>query len=291
MKSFQSITPLKDYLASERLAGRRVSFVPTMGALHAGHRACLDVARREGDVLVVSLFVNPTQFGPGEDFDAYPRPIDEDLARLREWGCDAVFHPPVEELYRGEERVWVTVDGLTEVLCGKYRKGHFRGVTTIVAKLFNIVEPHTAVFGQKDAQQAIVIREMVRQLHMPVALRVCPTVREEDGLAVSSRNRYLSKADRALAPGIYGGLSKGKHLLEAGERRTPEILGGVRRYLEEAGIPEIEYVDLLNAKDLASVDPVGGKVLLAAAVRIGSTRLIDNLVLDVGESVRETTLY
>ncbi|MBI4720259.1 MAG: pantoate--beta-alanine ligase [Chitinivibrionia bacterium] len=291
MKSFQTISELRTYLAAGRKRGSKVSFVPTMGALHAGHKACIDIARREGGILVSSIFVNPTQFGPAEDFDAYPRPVEEDTAGLLQWGCDAVFLPSVREMYEREQRVWVEAGCLADVLCGKHRAGHFRGVATVVAKLFHIVEPHVAVFGQKDAQQAIIIREMARQLNMPVAILLCPTVREPDGLAVSSRNRYLSKEDRAAAAGLYAGLRHGKALLESGEREARAITESVRRYLTGAGILGTEYVELLNAEDLSPTDPVAGRVLLAAAARIGSTRLIDNIVLEVRDGVRETMLF
>lgn len=291
MKTFTATAELKHCIASHRQSGETVAFVPTMGALHRGHKSCIDIARKAGDLLVVSLFVNPTQFGPGEDFDAYPRPFDRDIELLREWNCDVAFAPSAGEMYERPQSVWVDVEQLTEPLCGRHRPGHFRGVATVVTKLFNIVEPDVAVFGQKDAQQALVIRELARQLQLPVTIRLSPIVREPDGLALSSRNSYLSGEERERASGIYRSLLHGRDLLRSGERSRSSLISGVTAALKAAGIAEIEYVDLLRAEDLAAADPVHGRVLLAIAVRIGATRLIDNMVLDVGTDVRERPLF
>ena len=264
-----------------------------MGALHGGHRSCVDVARAAGDVVVVSIFVNPTQFGPGEDFEKYPRPIDADLEMCREWGVDMVFAPTAAEMYPVAQSVWVEVTGLTDTLCGKSRSGHFRGVTTVVMKLFGAVRPDVAVFGQKDAQQAVVINEMVRQLSYPVDIALSETVREPDGLAVSSRNRYLSPSDRARAAGIHRALRAGFELIAEGERTPSAVVDAVRRSLDGSGIEDIEYVELVNTGDLRPPRRVVGRVLLAVAARVVGTRLIDNIVIDVDDTngARESRLF
>jgi pantoate--beta-alanine ligase len=291
MKSFATAAEFKRYRVDEKQPGSTLAFVPTMGALHTGHKSCIDIARGEGDLLVVSLFVNPTQFGPSEDFDAYPRPLERDIALLTQWGCDAVFAPSVTEMYERAQSVWVDVEALTGCLCGLNRPGHFRGVATVVTKLFNIVEPDVAVFGQKDAQQALIIRELARQLNMPVSIKLSPIVREADGLAISSRNQYLSGAERPAAAGLYRSLECGRDLLKSGERSRQAVVHSVRRSLTGSGIQDVEYVELLHADDLSAVDPVAGRVLLAVAARIGATRLIDNMVLEVGAEVRERLLF
>lgn len=291
MKSFNTASGFKSYIASQKRPGVKLSFVPTMGALHLGHKSCIDIARREGDILAVSLFVNPTQFGLGEDFEAYPRPFDRDIELLNLWGCDVVFVPSTEDMYERPQSVWVEVEHLTEPLCGRHRPGHFRGVATVVAKLFNIVEPDVAVFGQKDAQQALVIKELTRQLNWPVTIKLSPIVREKDGLAISSRNSYLTARERSTAAGIYRSLVCGRELLQSGERSRPAIVDSVERSLKGAGIQEVEYVELLSAADLSSIDSITGIVLLAVAVRVGTTRLIDNMVFEVGEKVRERQLF
>ena len=293
METFETIKKLRAHLRGFRAGGKSVSFVPTMGALHQGHGSCVEVARSRGDVVVVSIFVNPTQFGPGEDFGKYPRPMDQDLELCRHWGVDVVFAPSPGEMYPVEQSVWVEVGGITDVLCGKSRPGHFRGVTTVVLKLFDAVQPDVAVFGQKDAQQSVVINEMVRQLNYPVEVTLSPTVREEDGLAVSSRNRYLSSGERRRAAGIYRALTGAMKVVVDGERQTTAVVEYAREVLRAEGIEEIEYVELLNARDLKPLPRVEGRVLLAVAARVGTTRLIDNMVLDVGEGadVRESLLF
>ncbi len=278
------VEPLRERIASARSTGRRIAFVPTMGALHAGHRACVDVAREVEDAFVVcSIFVNPTQFGPGEDLDAYPRPIDADLARLRQWGCDAVFMPDVAVMYPEPQRTWVTVEGVSEPLCGRFRPGHFRGVTTVVARLFHIVAPDVAVFGQKDAQQALVIREMTAQLHFPTVIRLARTVREANGLALSSRNAYLDPGERARAAGIHRALLRVRDRIEAGERDARALEAAAGEVLRGAGIDDVDYAELRSADDLSALERVRGRVILAIAARVGTTRLIDNMVFDVSE--------
>ncbi|MFH1755183.1 MAG: pantoate--beta-alanine ligase, partial [Candidatus Latescibacterota bacterium] len=225
------IGSLRKISVQYKAAGKTISFVPTMGALHAGHKSCIEIAREHGDVLLVSIYVNPKQFAPNEDFDKYPRMLNDDVEFCGKLGCDVVFTPDDGEMYPLPQSTWVTVDGLTERLCGRTRPDHFTGVTTVVAKLFNIVHPHVAVFGQKDAQQALVIRRMTQQLDFPVRLLLSPTVREADGLAVSSRNKYILPDDRSRAAAIYQSLCRGKEMLEKGERNPDHITRGMREYL------------------------------------------------------------
>jgi pantoate--beta-alanine ligase len=251
----------------------------------------MDVARELGDILVVSIFVNPTQFGPGEDLDNYPVTLERDLELCEEWGSDVVFNPLVGEMYATEQHAWVDVEGISEPLCGRTRRGHFRGVATVVTKLFNIVEPGIAVFGQKDAQQALVIRAMTEQLSLPVEIRLSPIAREADGLAWSSRNRYLSSRERVRASGIRSALEAGLEMLRSGERDPRSVCGEVLRHLEQEGIVDVEYVELLDATELASIERAEGRVILAVAARVGTTRLIDNLVLEVGSGVEEVILF
>lgn len=292
METFKTIAALRSFVEAARVGSRRIGFVPTMGALHDGHRSCIEIARDKADVVVVSIFVNPTQFGPGEDLDAYPRTLEDDLERCRAWGCDVVFLPSSAEIYPSVQRVWIDVGRIAEPLCGPARPGHFRGVATVVAKLFHIVCPDIAIFGQKDAQQALVIRDLVEQLNLPIHLELSPTVRKADGLALSSRNRYLTDADRARAAGLYAALSQGRACLEAGERDPARVCRVVREGLSARGIEDVEYVELLSVDSLTPTAPVQGRVILALAVRIGSTRLIDNIVLEVGlETVAEAPLY
>jgi pantoate--beta-alanine ligase len=254
-----------------------------MGALHDGHRACVALAREAESALVVcSVFVNPAQFGPGEDFDAYPRALDADAEKLRAWGCDALFAPPVEAMYPEPQRVWVEVEGLSEPLCGRFRPGHFRGVATVVSKLFHVVAPEVAVFGQKDAQQALVVRALITQLDLGIELRLCPTVREADGLAKSSRNLAFSAEERARAAGLYRALSRGRAALEAGERDPRAVERAAREELRAGGIDRVDYVELRRADDLCALDRAEGRVILATAAWVGRTRLIDNMVFEVG---------
>ena len=281
MEVIRAIEPLAHYIDTRR-AGEVISFVPTMGALHDGHGACVKLARSVSDARVVcSIFVNPTQFGPGEDVEHYPRSLDADLARLEAWGCDAVFVPGVDAIYPEPQRAWVTVEGVADPLCGRFRPGHFRAVATVVAKLFHLVHPDAAVFGQKDAQQALVIRAMVRGLGFRVRLLVARTVREADGLALSSRNAYLSVSERTTAAALFRGLAAGRAALESGERQPRAIERGTEDVLRAAGIERIDYVEVRRADDLSALERVEGHVILAVAAWVGRARLIDNMVFDV----------
>ena len=282
MHVFDQIEPLRGYIASHR-AGRRVAFVPTMGALHAGHGACVQTARGIDDALVAcSIFVNPTQFGAGEDLSAYPRTLDRDAARLATWGCDVLFVPPVAVMYPEPQTVWVDPGPLAGPLCGRFRPGHFRGVATVVTKLFRIVLPDVAVFGQKDAQQALIVRALARQLGDPVDIRLARTVREPDGLAMSSRNAYLAPAERARATGLYAALGATRAALEAGERGARAVEEAARETLRGAGVDRIDYVEARRADDLSPLERLEGRVIIALAAWIGTTRLIDNMVFEVG---------
>jgi len=243
----------------------------------------IEAAVKTCDFVVVSIFVNPTQFGPGEDLEKYPRPFEDDLEICRKAGVDIVFAPTPEQIYPGENLTWVDVEKLTEPLCGRFRAGHFRGVTTICAKLFNIVAPDIALFGQKDAQQAIVIKRMVADLNMPLEIVICPTVREPDGLAVSSRNQYLTAEQRKDAAYIYKSLQKCRQMIDTGITDTQKIAVEMRKILQQASSIKIEYVSIVDAETLQNIDRITGKVLAAVAVRIGPARLIDNILVDVGK--------
>lgn len=276
----KTIDCLRRRVAVGRGQDKIVGFVPTMGALHIGHESLIEAALQQTDYVVVSIFVNPTQFGPGEDFQDYPRPLDRDLVICERCGVDLVFAPTAEEMYGAGNQTWVNVEKLTDRLCGRSRPHHFRGVTTVCAKLFNIVGPNAAFFGQKDAQQAIVVRKMVEDLNLPVEIVICPTVREADGLAVSSRNCYLSAEQRKDAGKIYEALQECERLVKGGAGDVDVIIEQMRRGLEAIREVEIEYVEIVDAETLEPVESVRGKVLVAVAAKIGTTRLIDNIVLD-----------
>lgn len=264
-----------------RRHGGRVGFVPTMGALHEGHLRLCDAARARASSVAVSIFVNPTQFGPNEDFSRYPRSLDRDLEACKNRGVEHVFTPSVEEMYPKHERTRVRVEGLTEGLCGPKRPGHFEGVATIVAKLFLAAGPCLAVFGRKDYQQLKVIERMARDLLFPVTVEGHPTIREADGLALSSRNVYLSPEQRETARQIPAALAAAVRRFEAGERRAAELRGPVEARLQKAGL-RLDYVELRGPDELEAIDDsarVGTRALLAVAVFAGSTRLIDNVVL------------
>jgi pantoate--beta-alanine ligase len=290
MRTVRTVRELRDALAPERRAGRTIGLVPTMGAFHDGHLSLIRRARRDSDVVVVSLFVNPTQFAPSEDLDAYPRDEQRDAALAEAEGVDILFAPPLEEVYPDGFGTTVTVGALTEILEGHpTRRGpsHFAGVTTVVTKLFNMVGPDIAYFGQKDAQQALVLRKLVRDLDMPVRIEVCPTVRDRDGMALSSRNAYLTDAERRRALALSRALRAAHAAVEAGERDGDAVLRAARAELDEAGI-EPEYLELRSATDLSPVERVNGSTLLAVAARVGRARLIDNVVLGAGRETGAT---
>jgi pantoate--beta-alanine ligase len=283
MELAETIESVQRLVKAARGAGKRIGFVPTMGALHVAHVSLIEAAAKDCDFVVVSIFVNPTQFGPGEDFEKYPRPIEADLEICRKAGVDVVFAPTAREMYPAESLAWVNVEKLTEPLCGRSRPGHFRGVTTVCAKLFNIVAPDVAYFGQKDAQQAIVIKRMVADLNMPLEIVVCPTVREANGLAVSSRNQYLSEQQKKDAASLYRSLQECRRMIDGGVTDARRIVDEMRKVLQEVPSIQIEYVSIVDAETLESIETVAGKVLVAVAVRVGATRLIDNILLDAGQ--------
>lgn len=282
MRTVRTIAELRAALAGRRAAGQTVGLVPTMGAFHAGHRALMDAAREACDTVVVSLFVNPSQFGAGEDLAAYPRDEARDAALAADAGVDLLFAPPIGEMYPDGFATTVSVSGVTEVLCGdpgRRGPGHFDGVATVVVKLLNIVAPDVAYFGQKDAQQLAVIRRLVRDLDLPVRIEGLPTVREPDGLALSSRNAYLTADERDRATALSRALAAAERTVADGETAAAPILAAARAELDAAGV-EPEYLELRAAGDLAAVSAVAGPTLLAVAARLGRARLIDNTVLD-----------
>ena len=279
VKATESVRILVKAARSENI---RIGLVPTMGALHIGHISLIEAAAKECDFVVVSIFVNPTQFGPDEDYEKYPRPLEADLKVCEKAGVDAVFTPTPEQMYPSENITWVNVEKLTKTLCGRSRPGHFRGVTTVCAKLFNIVAPDVAFFGQKDAQQAIVIKRMVADLNMPLKIVICPTVREPSGLAVSSRNQYLTDQQKQDAASIYKSLMKCEEMIKAGTKEAGAIISEMKKLLEQIPSIEIEYVSIVDSQTLQSIDRIAGKILAAVAVRIGPARLIDNILVDTG---------
>ncbi|RLA99905.1 MAG: pantoate--beta-alanine ligase [Deltaproteobacteria bacterium] len=271
-----------------RREGKVIAFVPTMGYFHEGHLSLMREGRRRGDVLVVSIFVNPTQFGPQEDFERYPRDLQRDLRMAEEVGVDVVFAPEAGAMYPPGFQTYVEVKDLQEHLCGLFRPGHFRGVATVVAKLFNIVKPHVALFGKKDYQQLLIIEQMVRDLNMDVQIVGLPTLREPDGLAASSRNAYLSPEERKAALALSRSLKRAEELFSNGERRTERILGEVRSILEADPLLQVEYVELCDPRTLEGLrGEVGKGALLALAARVGTTRLIDNTILGEVDSAED----
>jgi len=283
MEVSETIESVREFVKAARSEGKRIGLVPTMGALHIGHTSLIEAAVKQCGFVVVSIFVNPTQFGPGEDFENYPRPVEADLEICRKLGTDVVFMPKPEVMYAGENLTWVKVEKLTKSLCGRNRPEHFRGVTTVCTKLFNIIGPDAAYFGQKDAQQSIVIKKMVADLDMPLEIVVCPTVREPDGLAVSSRNKYLTDKQRKEATCLYESLQKCRKMIDAGTRDAQEIIREMRGILSRPTSAKIDYVSIVDTETLRDVDDIKGKVLAAVAVKIGDARLIDNIVIDLSE--------
>jgi pantoate--beta-alanine ligase len=279
MQVFNTVSGLREFLAAHRAAGKRIGLVPTMGYLHAGHMSLVQAARRECEVVVMSIFVNPKQFGPQEDFATYPRDMEGDLRQAREAGVDAVFTPAVEEMYPSGFLTEVIVHELTAPLCGASRPSHFNGVTTVVAKLFNIVGPDRAYFGQKDYQQVTILRQMATDLCMPLEVITCPTVREPDGLAMSSRNAYLNPAERQAALVLSRALLLAEDHLAQGERQGARLTTTLRDCIAKQPLARIDYVTVCDPQTLREVDQLSGTVLVALAIYIGQTRLIDNALL------------
>jgi len=263
-----------------RRAGKRLGFVPTMGALHEGHLSLVRAARASCDGVAASIFVNPTQFGPNEDLAHYPRSFERDRELLEREGVELLFAPSVEEMYPAGAVTWVTVEGLSDKLDGRSRPGHFRGVTTVVAKFFHVVEPDAAFFGQKDAAQAAIIRRMVRDLNLPVEIVVCPIVREPDGLAMSSRNAYLNPEQRKRALVLHRSLMRVQRLADAGERLAAKLMAAGREEFAAESFVRLDYFEIVDPDTLDRVEDISGGALAAAAAFVGNTRLIDNILLE-----------
>jgi pantoate--beta-alanine ligase len=278
VKTVRTAADLRNAVAAWREKGQRIGLVPTMGALHAGHLALVDQARKAAGKVVVSIFVNPKQFGPADDFETYPRDLEADKEKLREAGVDLLFAPGVEEMYPPGFATTVHVAGVSEGMEGARRPGHFDGVATVVARLLGLVLPDVAVFGQKDAQQCAVVMRLVRDLGLPVEVRVAPIVRESDGLAMSSRNAYLTPAERKAAPALFRALLVAQLVHELGERKAEKVLKAFRLAIETEPLIALETVDLVDSSTLKPVETIDRPVLLAAAVTLGRTHLIDNVV-------------
>ena len=279
MKIVDGVGEMREWSAAACRDGVRIGLVPTMGFLHDGHLSLIERAARKADLLVVSIFVNPTQFGPGEDFERYPRDFERDVGLCEEAGVDVVFCPRAEDMYAGDSSVVVDEGVLSGGLCGRFRPGHFRGVLTVVAKLFNIVRPDVAVFGQKDIQQARLIERMVRDLSFPLRVELGPIVREADGLAMSSRNEYLSESERSRAACLSSSLRLARKLYSDGVREAVRIVEEMERLIVGAGVVDIDYIAAVDYETLESVDEIVGTVVFAVAATVGSTRLIDNTVV------------
>lgn len=282
MKLVHTVVELREEVAQAKAQGLTIGLVPTMGALHEGHASLIAAANKENDFVVVSVFVNPTQFGPNEDLDAYPRTLEADCKLAEKMGANVVFAPSPKEMYPSSDDTWVEVTGdITKVLCGRTRPIHFRGVTTVVTRLFNLAQPDRAYFGQKDAQQVEVLKRMVKDLFFPLTLRVMPIIREADGLAKSSRNTYLSVEEHTAALVLSRSLKAAKAMYEAGERDAAKITAAVTADIEKEPMSNIDYVEIYALPGLEPVaTPMVGSNLLAVAVKFGTTRLIDNVVLE-----------
>ncbi len=281
MRLIESINDIKAIIRSQKSMGKTIGLVPTMGYLHEGHMSLVNMSVQHNDFTVLSVFVNPTQFGPNEDFDRYPRDIERDIKMAEAAGVDVVFSPSVEEMYPDGYKTYVEVEDITKILCGRTRPGHFKGVTTVVNKLFNIVQPDRAYFGQKDAQQVVVINKMVKDLNMNVEIVTCPIVREEDGLAMSSRNVYLSTEERKSALILSKSLFEAQELIKNGENRKENILKYIVDRIKSEKGAQIDYVEIVNADTLDSIGEfLKGRVLIALAVKFGNTRLIDNAIVE-----------
>ena len=282
MKLIHTVAELRDEIAIAKSLGKSIGLVPTMGALHEGHASLIKAANQENNFVVVSVFVNPTQFAPNEDLDAYPRTLEADCILAEKMGADIVFAPSPQEMYPSANDTWVEVTGdVTKVLCGRSRPIHFRGVTTVVAKLFNLAQPDRAYFGQKDAQQVEVLKRMVKDLFFPLQLRIMPIIREADGLAKSSRNTYLSTEEHNAALVLSKSLKMAQEMFVNGERSSTKIVNAVTEFIKTEPMSNIDYVEIYSLPELQPVaEPMTGSNLLAVAVKFGTTRLIDNIVLE-----------
>jgi len=283
MRLISDIRDMQTFSKQRRNEGKTLGFVPTMGALHAGHVALIEAAAGENDIVIASVFVNPTQFGPDEDYESYPRDLTRDQELAAGAGTDVLFVPDVESMYPDGYATYVTVEGITERLCGARRPGHFRGVTTVVTKLLNITKPHRAYFGQKDYQQLRVIRRMVEDMNMDVVIEMVSTRREQDGLAISSRNAYLNEEERRSAPVLYRALSAARRAIECGETDADKLRDLMKSTIASDPLARIDYLSVSDPDTLEELDSVQGKALLAGAIWIGKARLIDNILIGQGD--------
>jgi len=281
MEIIETVSRMKSVCREETRAGKTIGFVPTMGYWHEGHLSLIRAARRKCQVVVVSIFVNPMQFGPQEDYQQYPRDLSRDARLAQAEGVNYIFYPSVEEMYPQGFKTAVEIRELSDKLCGRSRPGHFQGVATIVLKLLNIVKPDVAFFGQKDAQQAIIIKQMIDDLNLDVELVIMPIIREDDGLAMSSRNLYLNLEERKAATILYKSLMKAKELVLEGERKTSAIISHINQLIAKEPLVQVDYISITGTENLHEMDIIEGKVLIALAVVISKTRLIDNLILEV----------
>jgi pantoate--beta-alanine ligase len=278
MKIIKSVKKMQSYSESLRLQGKRIAFVPTMGYFHEGHLALMKEAKKMADYVVVSIYVNPTQFGPQEDFSKYPRDLERDLKMAENVNVDVIFYPPDKEMYPESYQTYVDVEKVTQNLCGMSRPGHFRGVTTICLKLFNIVKPHIAIFGKKDFQQFISVKRMVKDLNLDLQITGLDTVRETGGPAMSSRNKYLKKDERPSALTLFRALKLAQKLYSGGERKASVIINEVEKLIKRAPYTTIDYIKICSTKTLKDVDKINSQSVMALAVKVGKTRLIDNHV-------------
>ena len=281
MKLIRNIKQMSLFSRQALLRGKTIGFVATMGALHEGHLSLIRCARKENDIVVLSIFVNPIQFGQREDLRKYPRDLKRDALLSKKEGVDIIFHPGTKEMYPDNYKTYVAVEGLSDKLCGEFRPGHFKGVATVVLKLFNIVSPDMAYFGQKDAQQSIIIQKMARDLNLPVKIKVIPTRREIDGLAMSSRNAYLSPLERKEAAVLYLALRLAKKLIKQGNKNSADIVRKMKQMIEKKKAVKVQYIALVDLPGLKPKNILKGNILIALAVWVGKTRLIDNTVISV----------
>ena len=281
MKVISSIVEMHKTSSDLRNKGKSVGFVPTMGALHKGHTSLIEKAKKDNDAVILSIFVNPTQFTAGEDYYSYPRDIEKDKTTASDIGVDYLFLPSADEMYPEGYKTFVNVEDITEPLCGKFRLGHFKGVATVVLKLFNIIKPHRAYFGEKDYQQLLVIRRMARDLNLDIEIINMPTIREEDGLAMSSRNRYLNQKEMVSAAAIYKALKISQEMVKDSERMSKNIITEMERVIKNEDGMKIDYISICDPDTLEDVKIINDRALIAIAVRIGNARLIDNCIVEV----------
>lgn len=281
MQIARTIDSVRKAVKKARNEGKTIALVPTMGALHQGHISLIKAATQAFDFVVVSIFVNPAQFGPGEDLDKYPRDLEVDSEICENAGVQLIFAPENNQMYPDKNLTWVTVDKLSENLCGRFRPGHFRAVATVCAKLFNIICPDTAFFGQKDAQQAILIKRMVKDLNLDLEIVICPTVREDSGLALSSRNKYLSSEEKKDARLLYSSLKISEKMIHEGVCDCQKLIQAIRQELAKSKKIQIEYVSITDTQKLQNIERIDRSALVSLAVKIGTARLIDNILLDL----------